>query len=182
MRFYRFIFPYTKANPCYNIFMQQNSSQPDDLYTQLSGLDKETLVDLITQAVTENTLVRWEIINLLRKISVSQVASENADCHPTAIHSPQTTTIVNRKSTAQEKIFDSRTSILIKQLQHAGGCTIKYAPNLVQKFAVIDTHTVWYGSSNLLGFTAEDDCMMRLCDSKIGAELESVVWGGGGIR
>lgn len=83
--------------------MPQNSSQPDELHNQLSGLDKDALVDLITQAATENTIVRWEIMNSLRKISVSQVASENADCQRTVIHLPQATAIVNRKSTAQEK-------------------------------------------------------------------------------
>lgn len=121
--------------------MQQNSSQPDDLHTQLAQLDKDALVQLITQVATENTIVRWEIINLLRKFTVSQVASEDADYQRTAIHLPQTIAAVNRKSTAQEKIklfkslFRGRDDVFALRWQNVHTAKSGYSPVCKNKFS-----------------------------------------------
>ena len=39
------------------------------------------------------------------------------------------------------------------------------------RFCVIDQKTVWYGSVNFLGFSSEEDSVMRLADEEIAGRL-----------
>lgn len=39
------------------------------------------------------------------------------------------------------------------------------------RFCVIDQRTVWYGSVNFLGFSSEEDSVMRLADEEIAGRL-----------
>ena len=44
-------------------------------------------------------------------------------------------------------------------------------PQVYQRYAVIDRHTVWYGGINFLGFEKTASGTMRLCSAELAKEL-----------
>jgi superfamily II DNA or RNA helicase len=54
------------------------------------------------------------------------------------------------------------------------GIVVRQIVGLSQRCAVIDTHIVWYGSTNILGPWTEDDCCMRFENNAIASEMESL--------
>lgn len=83
------------------------------------------------------------------------------------------------KITVLTKLFEDeetkkKNECLILLLKDAG-ITIFQKEGLSQKLTVIDEQILWYGSINFLGFTEEDACSMRICESKIASEVEGEV-------
>lgn len=69
-----------------------------------------------------------------------------------------------RPETAREKVLP-----LVEQLKNLG-CAVRDLPDLSQRCTVIDEKLIWYGSTDILGWVEEDDCMLRFEDVKIAAE------------
>ncbi|MBP5211994.1 MAG: DEAD/DEAH box helicase family protein [Pyramidobacter sp.] len=61
----------------------------------------------------------------------------------------------------------------IEQMEtlRSAGCEVVLTRENCQRFAVIDEETVWYGSMNLLSMEYNDECVLRVCDKTIAAEL-----------
>jgi hypothetical protein len=51
--------------------------------------------------------------------------------------------------------------------------TVIQKPDIYQKFIIIDSRLVWYGSINLFDFASTDDTIMRLESKELVAELEA---------
>jgi hypothetical protein len=58
----------------------------------------------------------------------------------------------------------------LAMLEQAGS-TVRFRPNIHQKFAVMDQRIVWYGSINLLSFGSAEESVMRLESPNIACEL-----------
>jgi phosphatidylserine/phosphatidylglycerophosphate/cardiolipin synthase-like enzyme len=56
-------------------------------------------------------------------------------------------------------------------LLEQAGLTVRFRPNIHQKFAVMDQRIVWYGSINLLSFGSAEESVMRLESPNIACEL-----------
>ena len=54
---------------------------------------------------------------------------------------------------------------------HSLGITVMIRQSLSHCCAILDKSAVWYGSVNLLGFSTEEDNMIRLTDTALAAEL-----------
>ncbi len=72
----------------------------------------------------------------------------------------------------QKKKIRLRTQAVVQMLQEAG-VKVKCRADIVQRCAIIDSAEVWYGSADLLGYTASDDCVIHFKDTAVAAELES---------
>jgi phosphatidylserine/phosphatidylglycerophosphate/cardiolipin synthase-like enzyme len=59
----------------------------------------------------------------------------------------------------------------ILALMRKRGLNISERPRWHQKFAVIDERTVWYGNIDLLGFSRQEESIMRLESKGVAAEL-----------
>ena len=57
------------------------------------------------------------------------------------------------------------------------GITVTEKSGISARFCVIDQKTVWYGSVNFLGFSSEEDSVMRLADEEIAGRLLDTVIG-----
>lgn len=55
------------------------------------------------------------------------------------------------------------------------GVTVKFKSGFHQKFTVIDTKTVWYGSVNFLSFGTAEESIMRLESADIACALLDTV-------
>jgi len=53
--------------------------------------------------------------------------------------------------------------------------TVIKRPNIHQKFVLIDSHLIWYGSINLLSYGSAEESIMRLESRELAAELEAIV-------
>ena len=57
------------------------------------------------------------------------------------------------------------------------GITVTEKNGVSGRFCIIDQRTVWYGSVNFLGFSSEEDSVMRLADEEIAGRLLDTVTG-----
>lgn len=94
------------------------------------------------------------ILKILSEVTVKGVKS--------AIVTKTIDTIFEKK---QAPIKEMHTVII------SGGVKLLQKDKFHQKFAVIDRKIVWFGGINLLAYGKEEDCMMRIDNTKIAQEL-----------
>lgn len=56
------------------------------------------------------------------------------------------------------------------------GLFIKIVPKMTLCACIIDSFCVWYGSVNILGYTTDEDSIMKISDIKIASELLNVIY------
>jgi len=62
------------------------------------------------------------------------------------------------------------------------GLFIKIVPGLSLCSCVIDKSTIWYGSVNILGYSAEEDSIIKITDIKLANELLEVIYNRGSSK
>ena len=83
-------------------------------------------------------------------------------------------TIVTRPAVEYKEIDQARISNIIELLR-GHNITVVERPKIHQKYALIDGHTSWYGSINLLSFGSAEESIMRLESKGIAGELRRYV-------
>jgi len=79
-------------------------------------------------------------------------------------------TVITRSLENYPEKDKSRIATCITTLTNSG-ITVKTKDNIHQKFAVIDTRLVWYGSINLLSYGSAEESIMRIESMSIACEL-----------
>ena len=60
----------------------------------------------------------------------------------------------------------------INMLETAGAA-VSAKENITQRLAIFDEKNLWYGSINFLGYSEEEDCSIRICNSEIASAVEA---------
>lgn len=53
------------------------------------------------------------------------------------------------------------------------GAAVSSKENITQRLAIFDEKILWYGSINFLGYSEEEDCSIRICNSEIASAIEA---------
>lgn len=59
------------------------------------------------------------------------------------------------------------------------GLFIKIVPKLSLCACIIDKSTIWYGSINILGYSTEEDSMIKIVDIKLASEVLDIIYNDG---
>ena len=62
----------------------------------------------------------------------------------------------------------------INMLETAGAA-VSAKENITQRLAIFDEKILWYGSINFLGYSEEEDCSIRICNSEIASAIEAEI-------
>ena len=62
----------------------------------------------------------------------------------------------------------------INMLETAGAA-VSAKENITQRLAIFDEKNLWYGSINFLGYSEEEDCSIRICNSEIASAIEAEI-------
>ena len=62
----------------------------------------------------------------------------------------------------------------INMLETAGAA-VSAKENITQRLAIFDEKNLWYGSINFLGYSEEEDCSIRICNSEIASAVEAEI-------
>ncbi|AIN93396.1 DEAD/DEAH box helicase family protein [Treponema putidum] len=62
----------------------------------------------------------------------------------------------------------------INMLETAGAA-VSAKENITQRLAIFDEKILWYGSINFLGYSEEEDCSIRICNSEIASAVEAEI-------
>ena len=55
------------------------------------------------------------------------------------------------------------------------GAAVSSKENITQRLAIFDEKILWYGSINFLGYSEEEDCSIRICNSEIASAVEAEI-------
>ena len=70
---------------------------------------------------------------------------------------------------------DRRSVGISLQILREYGITVTEKSGISARFSIIDQKTIWYGSVNYLGFSSEEDSVMRLENEEIAGRLTDIV-------